>query len=267
MYIDAHTHLNSPKIFVDWQKHISDFEDIWWKIIINAWSDEEYNQNWIKIAKEYKWDNIVKSTIGFHPYEVVSGNINQKNLNKKLSDLKNMYIENKEHILAIWEMGIDVHYKWWAECISTQQELLNAQCELARELWLPIIIHSRDDFHSTIEILKDYKDLKIYFHCRWYWPDEIKFLENIFPNIWIGFCANITYPKAQNIRDSLAVVNKNNILLETDAPYLPPQEFRGKTNYPIYVKDIYEFVSDNLNINMSELKEIIKNNIKNIYSI
>jgi hypothetical protein len=57
-------------------------------------------------------------------------------------------------------------------------------------------------------------------------PQEIKKIEEMFKNIWIGFCANITYPKAQNIRDSLAVVNRNNILLETDAPYLPPQEFR-----------------------------------------
>lgn len=267
MYIDSHTHLNSPILFLEWQKHILNFDEIWWKVIINSWSDDEYNKNGITIAREYNWNNIVKATIWFHPYEVVCGKINQENLQENIDRLKKDFVENKEYIVAIWEAGIDTHYEWWLECIMTQQKLLEAQCKLAKELWLPIIIHSRDDFDSTIDVLKNYKDLKIYFHCRWYWPKEIKILENLFPNIWIWFCGNITYPKAQNIRDSLAVVNKNNILLETDAPYLPPQEFRGKTNYPIYVKYIYDFVSDNLGINLLSLQEMIKNNANKLYDI
>ncbi len=268
MYIDSHTHLNSPKLFVDWQKHILDFENIWWKMIINAWSDDEYNENWLIIAKKYNWNSLIKMTAWFHPYEIVSDIINNENMDEKMEELKIKYFENMEnrkHIVAVWECWIDVSYDWWRECIILQQKLLKAHCELAREFNLPLVIHSRDDFDSTVDVIKDYKDLKIYFHCRWYGPKEIEILQNNFENIWIWFCANISYPKAQNIRDSLAVVGINNILLETDAPYLPPQEFRGKTNYPIYVKHIYNFVAEQLQIEESKLIETIEINANRLY--
>lgn len=265
MYIDSHTHLNSPKLFWNWKGYISDFEKIWGEFIVNTWADDEYNRNWIKISQEYNGNVFVKSTIWYHPYEIECNNIIKENIEEKMKELKQMYIDNKEHIVAIWEAWIDVSFNKENSKLELQKELFRAQCELAKELWLPIVIHSRDDIDSTLEVLKKYKDLKIYFHCWGYGTEEVKKVENMFENVWIGFCANITYPKAQNIRDSLAVVNKNNILLETDAPYLPPQEFRWKTNYPSYVKYIYKFVSKELNIDETKLKEIVKNNFEKLY--
>lgn len=267
MYIDAHTHLNTSKLFTDWVDHISEFEKIWWTMLINAWADEEYNNNWIEIAKKYSennWKVFVKATIWFHPYEAICGNITSDNLKNKIEELKKLYIENKEYIVAIWECGIDVHYDGNLN-MDLQKELFIAQLELAKEFNLPIVIHSREDFDTTIEILKQYKELKIYIHCRGYWSNEIKIVQNMFSKLRIWFDGNISYPKAQNIRDSLAVVDINNILLETDAPYLPPQQFRGKTNYPAYVKYIYEFVEKELDIDKSHLTDLIKNNFDRLY--
>lgn len=262
--IDAHTHLNSPTLFQNRKDYILEFEKNWWTAIINAWADIEYNNNGIQISNDYIWDVYVKCTIWLHPYEVVIGNVNEENIEEEIKNLKKIYIKNKKHIVAIWEAGIDTHYNGEIK-IELQKKLLKMQCDLAYELNLPIVIHSRDDFDDTIEILKDYKNLKIYFHCRWYGPKEVTILQKEFENIWIGFCGNITYPKAQNIRDSLMVCDIENILIETDAPYLSPQNLRGQTNSPANVKHIYEFISKELNIELNNLNSKVNKNFDELY--
>lgn len=264
MYIDSHTHLNDDKLFKNWQLHIKDFEDTWWWILINSGADDKYNKRWIDIAKTYNWPCLVKTTIWFHPYEVVCGNITEDNLAEKIKDLKNMYENNKDYVVAIWECGIDVHYKWELN-ISLQKQLFIAQLELAKTLNLPVVIHSRDNFDTTVEVLKDFLDMKIYFHCRWYWPDEIKIAQNMFKNLWIWFDWNISYPNAQNIRNSLDILSLDKILLETDAPYLSPQTVRGKTNYPVNIRYIYDFVAKQLWLKNNDLENILEENCKRLY--
>lgn len=100
------------------------------------------------------------------------------------------------------------------------------QCDLARENQLPIVIHSRDAFQETFDILKNYSDLKIYFHCRSYNKEALEILLSTFPKIWIGYNGILTYPKSHENRESLLATPLNNIVLETDAPYLAPQGFR-----------------------------------------
>ncbi|HOQ79378.1 MAG TPA: TatD family hydrolase, partial [Candidatus Absconditabacterales bacterium] len=247
MFIDSHTHLNSPTLFENRKKHILDFEKIGGQALVNIGADEEYNKNGITISKEYSGDSFIKCTVGLHPYEVVVGNINENNIEQKLNELEKLYLENKDHIVAIGEAGIDTHYEGDIN-LELQKELFKKQCDLAEKIQAPIIIHSRNDFDSTIEILQNYKKLKICFHCRGYGSEEIEKLKNYnLENYWIGFCGNVTYPKAQNIRDSLKICNLENILIETDAPYLSPQELRGQTNYPQNIQYIYDFIAKELN--------------------
>ena len=262
--LDSHTHLNSWTLFLEWEKHISDFENAWWNRLVNAWSDWEYNENGITICNEYKWKSYIKCTIGLHPLEVVEWKITNENVDDELIKLENMYVENKDHVVAIWEIWIDVHYDWEPN-LELQKELFDKQMKLARKYNLPVVIHSRDDFESTYEILENYKDLKIYIHCRWYWPQEIAKVQNNFPNLWIGFCGNVTYPSAQNLRDSLKMVDLDKLLIETDAPYLPVKQFRGQKNTPAMITHLYDFISDFLWIERLELEKVVEENFDNLY--
>ena len=262
--LDSHTHINSWKLFLDRQKHISDFEEIGWDRLINAWSDREYNENGIKISKEYKWKSYIKCTLGLHPLEVVEWKITQENIDEELMKLENLYIENKEHVVAIGEIWIDIHYDWKAN-LQLQKLLFDNQMKLARKYNLPVVIHSRDDFDSTYEILESYKDLKIYIHCRWYWQNEIAKVQNNIPNLWIGFCWNTTYPSAQNLRDSLKLIELNKLLIETDAPYLPVKQFRGQMNTPAMITYLYDFVSDFLWIEREILEKQVEENFDRLY--
>jgi len=262
--LDSHTHLNSWTLFPNWKKYISDFEALGWNRLINAWSDREYNENWIKISQNYKWKSYIKCTLWLHPLEVVEWIVTPDNIDKELVRLENMYLEYKEHIVAIGEIWIDIHYEW-EQNLDLQKQLFDRQMKLARKYNLPVVIHSRDDFNTTYEILENYKDLKIYIHCRWYWPNEIAKVQNNIPNLWIGFCWNTTYPSAQNLRDSLNLVEIDKLLIETDAPYLPVKEFRGQLNTPAMITHLYDFISDFLWIERNELEKIIEKNFDRLY--
>ncbi len=262
--LDAHTHLNCNKLFPEREKYISDFENAWWNRLINVWADSEYNKNWIIISKSYKWTSFIKCTIWFHPEYVADWVITLDNIDVYLKNLEQMYTENKEYIVAIWEIWIDVH----CECdpkLEIQKVLFEKQLDLAKKYNLPVVIHSRDDFETTLDILKEYKDLKIYIHCRWYWPDEIRKAQNEFQNLRIWFCGNVTYNSAQNLRDSLAIMNLDQLLIETDAPYLPTKKFRWQLNTPAMITHLYDFISEFLWIERCYLGKIVEKNFDRLY--
>lgn len=124
----------------------------------------------------------MKATIGYHPSEVCFGNITEENIDEKMKSLKTEIKEHSAEMVAVGECGIDVHYDGDPH-IELQKRLFREQCLLAQELHLPIVIHSRSDFESTREVIQDFKDEKIYFHCFGYGPDEVKKLQEYFPQI------------------------------------------------------------------------------------
>ena len=266
MIIDAHTHLNTNQLFWDYKKYLENFEKIWWKIVVNAWANNEYNEKWIQIAKESVKDFsnlIVKTAIWRHPCDIPQNDADFLPLLEKLEEL---YEENKDHIIAIWECGIDLHFSE-NPIVEVQQNALKLQAELAKKLNLPLMIHSRDGFNETIEILKDFSDLKIYFHARWYWKSELEECEKTFKNLRIGCTNVIEYPSAEIIRESIRNIKTAKILTETDAPFLPPQTMRGQQNEPAYVTYVYEKLCNILEVDENKLKIIIEKNTRELYQI
>jgi len=266
MIIDAHTHLNTDQLFSNYKKYLENFGKIWWKIVVNAWANNEYNQKWIQISKESAKDfpNLtIKTAIWRHPCDIPH---NESDFLPLIDELENLYEENKDHIVAIWECWIDLHFPE-NPTVEVQQHALKLQAELARKLNLPLMIHSRDWFHETMEVLKDFSDLKIYFHAWWYGKDELDKCEKTFPNLRIGCTNVIEYPSAEKIRESIRNIKTAKILTETDAPFLPPQCFRWQQNEPAYVTYVYDKLCDLLQIQQDELEKVIEENTKSLYQI
>lgn len=294
---DAHTHLNGPELYSQRPELLQEFIDHGWTGLINIGVNQEYNTNGITICEHTKdLSNLnctIRTTIGLHPYEVACGNITRENLQGKINQLYSLYTSiTSKYIVAIGEIGIDTYRPDTDHTLDLQKQLFRLQCERARKLQLPIVIHSRANRSATHEILQDFTDLKIYFHCRSYTAKEIKIIKESYPNFYIGFTGNITYTKAIDIRKSLRylshedenypehVINGKikeqqilwnpatmtlwNLIIETDAPYLPPVPYRGQQNKPAYIAETYKYISALL---WKDITQEVINNTKQCYHL
>ena len=108
------------------------------------------------------------------------------------------------------------------ESILQQKELFALQCDLAQELHLPVVIHTRDDRYSTRDIVKLYPDVMFYRHCRGYDSEKLAHIDKYCTHYMIGYTGIITYPKAESLRECLSLTKLQHIAIETDAPYLAP---------------------------------------------
>ena len=263
MLIDAHTHLNESRLFEKREEYVKLFEEQDGKILINSWANPFYNEKGIEIAKESekKFPHLtVKSTVGFHPCDI------PEDIEQQIQEIENLYLQNKEHVIAIGECGIDLHFPD-SPSLSLQQKGFKAQAELARKYQLPLVIHSRDAFDETFEILQEFKDLKIYIHSWAYDKESLKKVENLIPQLRIGINNMITYPSAKIAREAILSLSSAKLLMETDAPYLPPQTKRGEINLPSYVSYVYEKYAERTGISKEELEEKILNNVKELFSL
>ena len=139
-------------------------------------------------------------------------------MNEKINELYTLYKPStKSYIVAIGEIGIDTYRPNTDHTLQLQKEIFRLQCQWARTLQLPIVIHSRANREAAHDVLQDFTDLTIYFHCRAYGPEQVNTIKETYPDFYIGFCGNISYPKADNIRKSLRYLIYNN------------------TNYPEYI--------------------------------
>lgn len=100
--------------------------------------------------------------------------ITEENIQQKISDLRKLYEANKQYIMAIGECGIDTYFPGTENHLPVQKKLFSLQCDLAQELGLPLVVHVRKDFESALEILKQYHDITIHFHCRSFGPEDIE---------------------------------------------------------------------------------------------
>ena len=247
MFVDTHCHIfKSDYDNIDEVLNNASNNNI--KYYINNGSNREYNKEVLELVKQY--DNMY-GALGIHPESID---------NYTLEDIK--FIENNlnnEKIVAIGEIGLDYHYT--KENKDEQIKLLEMQLSLAEKYNLPVIIHSRDATEDTINTLKK-------FNCRGTIHSFSGSLETAKIYIKMGYLLGvngvITF-KNCNIKDVIKEVGLDNIVLETDSPYLTPVPYRGMKNDPSHIMDIAKFVSELYNVSLEELSYRTNENIKRMY--
>ena len=194
--------------------------------IINVGTSLIESQNSITIARENKH---VYAAVGIHPNDCTE-------LWKNDVAVLTKYVESKEEhkIVAIGEIGLDQHYP--NHDIKRQKNAFRAQIELALKHRLAIIVHTRNARDETLAVLDEYKAQisRGIIHC---FSEDLAFaLEAIAMGFSIGIGGPLTYPKNTALQHIAASIGLDNIVLETDAPFLAPQPLRGKQNRPEHVK-------------------------------
>ena len=136
---------------------------------------------------------------------------------------------------------MDMHYPDYN--LARQRDAFKAQIELALEHNLALIVHSRDAYDETLRILEEYKNniRGAVMHCFSY---DRAYADTVIAwNFVLGIGGTVTYPKNNELRTIVQNIDLQHIVLETDAPFLPPQSMRGKQNHPKYIRDIAEYIA------------------------
>ncbi|MCQ2574328.1 MAG: TatD family hydrolase [Treponema sp.] len=189
------------------------------------------------------------------------------------------FISKGKRIVAIGEGGIDHHWNpsgvdghcesdYNTEIYQGEHELFEMQLELAKEMDLPYIVHSRDGFQDTLDCIKNIGWNKGIIHCYSYGVQEAKTFLDL--GWYISFSGSVTYTKKakmDEMHELLNLVPKERILCETDAPYLAPVPFRGQPNTPALVDNTYRFIAEQRNISVEELCETVDENIRNLFKV
>lgn len=193
---------------------------------------------------------------GLHPCDV------KADYQEQLAIIYNSLADRK--IYAIGEIGIDLF--WDKTTLAIQQDAFKQQINWAKALNLPIVIHCREAFDETFEVLEELKDNKLrgIFHCFTGNLEQAK--RAIALNFYLGIGGVVTYKKA-GLDAVLAEIPLAKIVLETDSPYLAPVPFRGKPNESSYLVHIAQKVADIYQIPLAEVAEITTENSKHIFAI
>lgn len=194
-----------------------------------------------------------------------------ENRKEVCAKLEKLIKEHEQNICALGECGFDRREnppESGRQHLTAEEELFALQVEMAKKYELPLIVHSRDAFEETYGVLKNGNHDKVVIHCYSYDKKAAKAFLDL--GCYISFSGTITFGKGVKKEQNIELLNyipKDLLLLETDAPYLAPMPFRGKTNTPLLIKHTYEFVAESLQMPVDLLEKFVNENGKNFFAI
>lgn len=225
MFIDTHAHLDDARYDSDRDVMIKRASDAGVIRMVTIGCDLATSQAAVALAGQYPF---VYASVGVHPHEV-------KHITAGWYDeLRRLAVHEK--VVAYGEIGLDYHYNHSTP--EEQRERFREQLRLARELRLPIIIHTREAPEDTVQMLKEEWSTELggVFHC--FSGDAWLAKEALDLGFYLSFSGILTFQNAGMLRDIARTVPADRLLIETDCPYLTPVPHRGKRNEPAYVRHV-----------------------------
>ncbi len=209
----------------------------------------------ISYAEAHDW---IYASAGIHPHEA------------KLATQAHFAVLERlarhPRVLAWGEIGLDYHYDHSPR--DTQRRVFREQLGLARAARRPVIIHCREAWHDCLQILQeDWRSSGLggIFHCFTGTLEEAR--QGLAMGFLISFAGNVTYPKAENLRDVAREIPLARLLIETDSPFLAPQPHRGRRNEPAYVVEVARTIANVRNLPPSEVAEVTAANFRKFFGL
>ena len=256
-FFDSHAHLNDEKFNDDRENIIEILREDGISNFINAGYSLEGSKQAIELAKKY---DFIYATCGISPNDIPQS---EQELWKSVAEIPNLVKESSK-VVAIGEIGLD--YYWNKDNKDLQKKVFIKQIEIANNLELPIVIHTREAVMDTIEILKKHKVKNTgVFHCCPLNRELVK--EALKLDFYISFAGPITFKNSKNADEIINLVPNDKMLIETDSPYLSPEPLRGKRNDPRNVKYIAQKIAKTKAMDLEDVAEITKNNAKRLFKI
>lgn len=253
MIFETHAHYDDEQFDTDRDELLRSMEEGGVGTIVNVSATYESCENVVKLAEKYPF---LYAAVGVHPDEV--GALNEVTFAR----MKELFSNPK--VVAVGEIGLD--YYWDNESHDLQKEWFVRQLALARELHLPVLIHSRDAAADTMEIMKAYgQGLDGVIHCFSYSKEMAR--EYVKMGYYIGVGGVVTFKNAKKMKEVVEEVPLESILLETDCPYLAPEPNRGKRNSSLNLVYVAQKIAQIKGVTYEEVVAQTEENARKMYHL
>ncbi len=254
MIFDTHAHYNDKAFKEDLPELLRGFGDAGIGNAVNVASDLESIGEVLELAEKYPF---FYSALGIHPSDSAPLN------DEKLEEIRSHLHDPK--VVAVGEIGLD--YYWDEPDREIQKYWFVRQLEMAREEKLPVIIHSRDAAEDTMRIMKQQRAGEIggVVHCFSYSAEIAR--EYVRMGLFIGIGGVVTFKNGRKMKEVVETIPMENIVLETDCPYLAPVPYRGKRNSSLYLPYVVEEIARIKGISEEEVIDITERNARRLYRI
>ncbi len=257
MVIDTHAHLMFTEDFPasELPEILKRAREVGVSKIINVGISVGSCVDSLRMAQEY--EGFLYATVGMHPYDshLVNDEI--------MAEWEKMARENPGKIVAVGECGID-YFRSEAPK-EAQKEAFSKHLQLAEKVNLPVIIHNREADEDCLKILETFPGTRAVFHC---FGSSLDFAREVWKRgFYTSFTGIVTYPKAEELREVVREMPLDLFMVETDCPYLAPQEYRGKRNETSFVVEVVKEIAKVRGMSFEEVARISSENAQRLFGL
>lgn len=254
MIFESHAHYDDEVFDEDREELLASFGEKGIGTVINVGASLAGCKETVELTRQYPF---IYGAIGIHPSEV--GELHEDNF----ADLKKWCFLDK--IVAVGETGLDYH--WPEPDPALQKEWFERQLVLARQVKLPVIVHSREAARDTLEIMQAHRAGEIggVIHCFSYAKEMAREYLNM--DFYFGIGGVITFKNSKKLKEAVEYIPMEKILLETDSPYLAPEPNRGKRNSSLNLPYVAQAIADLKGISYEEVVRITEQNARKLFGL
>lgn len=261
MFFDSHCHLTSDELAADFEGVLTRAREAGVTGFLNIGDTLDSSQSSIEQAGKARTHGFdAWATAGVHPQRALEWNGNSA---AQLRDLSRQLL-----VRAIGEIGLDfvydeTHPVYPGAPRAVQEKVLREQLDIARELNLPVVLHNREADGDLPRVMAEYTDLRGVFHC---FGSPLETARSVLDlGFYLGFTGLVTFKNAGSVREVAKLCPLDRLLIETDAPYLAPVPFRGKTNEPSYLPRVAAIIAELHGKTPEEIGAITTDNARRLF--
>ena len=259
--VDAHCHLDieDEDIFMSVEDSLAKAKAVGITGIVQVGVDVASSKWAVKTAKEFSQ---IHATVALHPNEapVIALEKGESALDEAIAEIAELAKEDV--VKAIGETGVDF-FRTSEEGRAFQEKSFRAHIQIANKLNKPVMVHDRDAHQDALRILDDEKAQQVIFHC---YSGNKEFAQELVKRGWyLSFAGTCTFKNAQNLREALQVTPLENVLVETDAPFLTPMPYRGYPNSSYMIPLTLATMAKEMNVDINTVADATRTNAEKLF--
>ncbi|HVG39581.1 MAG TPA: TatD family hydrolase [Pyrinomonadaceae bacterium] len=259
MFVDSHAHLDGPEYDADRDEVLERARGFGVRAFLTVGTGEPHGENFARARRLAEAHPDVYFAVGVHPHDA-------RHYDEAAGELIRSHLTSGPKAVGLGEIGLDYHYDHSPREI--QRDAFVRQLNLARELRLPVIIHSREADEETVKILADHwtePPRPGLMHC---FGGGVSMAEQLLARgFYFSFAGNVTFKKAETLREAARLIPLDRLLIETDCPYLSPVPLRGKRNEPAHVVHTARFLAELKGLSLAELAQATTRNFAQLFHL